>query len=43
MIVPMPALPRMYRLQQAFDRRSLADPAAVLTERLRTSPAMDGL
>jgi len=43
MIVPMPTLPKMYRLQQTFDRSSLEDPAAVLAERLRTSPAMDGL
>ena len=43
MLVPMPPLPSMYRLRQQFDRRKLEDPAAVLAERLRSSPAMAGL
>ena len=43
MIVPLPTFPRLYRVRQSFDRRRLEDPAAVLAERLRTAPAMDGL
>ncbi len=43
MIVEMPSLPRMYRVRQRFDRRALAKPGRVLEERLRASPAMDGV
>lgn len=43
MIVAMPAFPRMYHLQQRFDRRALAEPGRTLRERLQASPAMAAL
>lgn len=39
MIVKMPALPRMYRLRQQFDRQALSEPAIALEQRLRAAPA----